>query len=303
MRCPSCQHDVPDQARFCEQCGTRLTTACDSCGAAVSLAGRFCAACGTATAAAAPAAPGATDPAERRQVTVMFCDVVDSTGLSGRVDPEEFRDLMRGYYEVCAREVARVGGYIAQYRGDGVLTYFGYPVAREQDAQAAVLASPAIVQEMRRRSAGEGAATLPVRIGIHTGLVVAGEVVAADKRELFVIGSTPNVAARVESEARPDTVVISEETYRLVRAFFDCVDLGEHSLKGVVVPVRLWEVRGETGAQSRIETPGVKLTPLVGREREMETLLACWQRVAAGEGMTILVSGDAGLGRAASCTS
>jgi class 3 adenylate cyclase/predicted ATPase len=297
MRCPSCQHDAADQARFCEHCGTRLTTACDACGAPVSLTARFCAACGTATAAAAPAAPGATDPAERRQVTVMFCDVVDSTGLSGRVDPEEFRDLMRGYYEVCAREIARVGGYIAQYRGDGVLTYFGYPVAREQDAQAAVLASLAIVQEMRRRSAGEGAATLSVRIGIHTGLVVAGEVVAADKRELFVVGSTPNVAARVEAAARPDSVVISDETYRLVRAFFDCVDLGEHRLKGVAAPVRLWEVRGETGAQSRIETPGVKLTPLVGREREMETLLGCWERVTAGEGMTILVSGDAGLGK------
>ena len=195
VACPSCDREVPQHARFCEFCGARLAAVCDGCGATISLAARFCASCGVATAGGAPTAPGATDPAERRQVTVMFCDVVDSTGLSHQVDPEEFRDLMGGYYEVCAREVARVGGYIAQYRGDGILIYFGYPLAREQDAQAAVLAGLAMVQAMRRLAARPGATKLSIRVGIHTGLVVAGEVVAADKRELFVVGSTPNVAA------------------------------------------------------------------------------------------------------------
>src|SRR5262245_10811653 len=173
MHCASCQHENHDQAKFCEQCGARLGRACATCGAGISATARFCHACGAAVAghAAPPPALGG-DTAERRQVTVVFCDLVDSTPLSHRIDPEELRDLVRAYHELCAREVRRVGGYVGHYLGDGVVAYFGYPVAREQDAQAAVRAGLAIVEAVLRDTAADPESPIAVRVGIHSGLVV-----------------------------------------------------------------------------------------------------------------------------------
>src|SRR5262249_4971501 len=187
---------------------------CQACGAAMSPDARFCAACGVATGLGSAGCETAdvTDAIERRQVTIMFCDLVDSTGLSERIDPEELRDVIRGYYDICARDISRTGGYVARFSGDGVLAYFGYPVAHEQDAQAAVLAGLAIVDAMRNERGAPA-----VRVGIHSGLVVAGGGVGgANRRELLVVGSTPNIAARVQTAARPNSVVISDATYGLV---------------------------------------------------------------------------------------
>ncbi len=295
MRCASCRHENPEQARFCEQCGARLGRVCGGCGAEFSASARFCQACGAPASARAPAAP---DTAERRQVTVVFCDLVESTALSHRIDPEELRDLVRGYQELCAREIGRVGGYVGQYLGDGVVAYFGYPLAHEQDAQAAVRAGLAIVEAMQRGNDPESPTRLAVRVGIHTGLVVAGEVGPVEKREFFAVGSTPNVASRVQGTARPNSVVISETTHRLVSEFFHCADLGPQELKGVSGPVRVYEVSGETGAQSHPEAAlGGSLTALIGRDREVDVLRERWEQARSGHGQVVLLAGEAGLGK------
>jgi class 3 adenylate cyclase/predicted ATPase len=227
----------------------------------------------------------------------VFCDLVESTALSHRIDPEELRDLVHGYHELCTREVERFGGHVAQYLGDGVLAYFGYPVAREQDTQAAVRAGLAVVEAMGRQDSDHPGGRLAVRVGIHSGLVVAGEVDRVGKRELLAVGSTPNVAARVQSVARPDSVVISESTHRLVEGFFECVDLGPQTMKGVETPLRVFEVRAATAVQSRIESRGAGLTPLVGRDREVAMLTERWAATAGGHGQVVLLSGEAGLGK------
>ena len=268
MHCPSCQHACRSEALFCERCGARL-----------------------------PAGDSPAEVAERRQVTVMFCDLVDSTGLSHRLDPEELRDLVHDYHELCTREIEAFGGAVDKYLGDGVLAFFGYPVARERDAQAAVRAGLAIVEAMRRAGPDSLGARLAVRVGIHTGLVVAGQVGIVGKRELLAIGSAPNVAARVQGVAQPDSVVISDATRQLIEGFFECVDLGPQQLKGVEAPLRVYAVRGETGAQSRLEAGRANLSPLVGRMHELALLEERWARAVAGAGQVVLLSGEAGLGK------
>ena len=218
----------------------------------------------------------------------MFCDLVDSTVLSHRLDPEELRDLVHGYHQLCTREIEAFGGTVDKYLGDGVLAFFGYPVARERDAQAAVRAGLAIVDDMRHAAPDSLGARLAVRVGIHSGLIVAGQVGIVGKRELLAIGSAPNVAARVQGVAQPDSVVISEATRQLVEGFFECVDLGPQQLKGVEAPLRVYAVRGETGAQSRLEAGRANLSPLVGRTHELALLAERWARAAAGAGQVVL---------------
>jgi class 3 adenylate cyclase/tetratricopeptide (TPR) repeat protein len=272
MQCPSCQSEVSGGARFCEQCGTAL-------------------------AARSSAAPVRAD-AERRQVTILFSDLVDSTALSHRVDPEELRDLLNAYHEACSAEIRRFGGFVAQYLGDGILAFFGYPVAHERDAQAAIQAGLALVAAMQGVQARGGAERVSVRVGVHTGLVVTADVGAAGKRDRLAIGSTPNVAARVQSLARPDSVVISESTYRLAGRFFDCTDLGVQAFKGVEGGLRCYEVQGEAASRSAlVSSEGTVLSPLVGREEQVAQLAACWERVRGGAGHVVLVSGEAGLGK------
>jgi len=174
VRCPSCGTDNRADARFCEQCGIRLSAMCGGCGAALRPSARFCDKCGTPV--GAPVDSPKSVETERRQVTVMFCDLVDSTALAEHVDPEELRDVVRAYHDLCAREVTRFGGHVAQYLGDGVLAYFGYPVARDNDAQAAVRAGLAITAAMAAGGDAGPAVRVPVRVGIHSGLVVTGDV-------------------------------------------------------------------------------------------------------------------------------
>ena len=240
--------------------------------------------------------------AERRQLTVMFVDLVGSTALSEQLDPEELRDVIRAYQETCADAVGRFEGHVAKYIGDGILVYFGYPQAHEDDARRAVNAGLGIVaglEALNRRIDGGQVVSLSVRVGIHTGLVVAGEMGGGATREAdAIVGETPNVAARLEGLAEPDTVVISAATQRLVDGLFECDDLGPQRLKGVSEPVPVFRVRGEGRAHSRFEVVAERgLTPMVGREEEIGLLMKRWRLAKEGEGQVALISGEAGIGK------
>ncbi|MFI5365962.1 MAG: AAA family ATPase, partial [Candidatus Binatia bacterium] len=291
MNCQGCGHQNRDAARFCEACGGPLSSACASCGTALRPAARFCDNCGTP--AAEPKAPR-SDDAERRPVTVLFADLVDSTALAERVDPEEFRELVQAYHRLCTDEIERFGGHVSQYLGDGVLAYFGYPVALENDAQGAVRAGLAIVRAMASR---RESIELAARVGIHTGVVVTDESDPSGARQLSV-GGTLNIAARLQSLAKPNAVVVSDATQRLVQGFFESWDLGLQTIKGLSTPVRVYEMRAETDAQNRIEAAlSVGLTPLIGRDDEVGILIERWQRATTGAGQLALVSGEAGIGK------
>ena len=243
--------------------------------------------------------------AERRQLTVMFCDLVDSTALSAQLDPEEYRELVRAYQQTSAAVIERFGGYIAQYLGDGLLVYFGYPAAHEDDAQQAIRTGLEILAGLESLNAQLPLTMrarlfhpLQVRIGIHTGLVVVGTVGGGARGELLALGKTPNIAARIQEEAEPDTVVISETTHRLVEGLFECEDSGHPELKGISTRLMLYRVVKEGEAQSRFEVAVHKgLTPLVGRAEELVLLQRRWEQAKAGAGQVVLVSGEAGIGK------
>ena len=240
-------------------------------------------------------------PGERRQLTVMFCDLVGSTALSGQLDPEELREVVRAYQAMCAEVIGSFEGHLAKYLGDGLLVYFGYPVAHEDDAPRAVRAGLGIVGAIHELPLANIRLQHPiqVRIGIHTGLVVAGEMGAGDAREpLAIIGETPNVAARLQEVAAPNTVVISAATQRLVQGFFTCQDLGLRTLKGVSAPLAVYRVLGESGVRSRLEVAAAAgLTPLVGREEEVGLLLQRWEQAKEGTGQVVSLSGEPGIGK------
>jgi class 3 adenylate cyclase len=241
---------------------------------------------------------------ERRQLTVMFCDLVGSTALSKQFDPEELRDLIRAYQQACVAVITQFDGRIAKYLGDGLLAYFGYPRAHEDDARRAVRAGLNIVAAMRtsnaeRARSNKTAVSLKVRLGIHTGLVVVGEMGGGEFREPdAIVGDTPNTAARLQEQAEPDSVVISAATYQLVRGLFDCESLGARSLKGLSNPVPLYRVIRESEAQSRFDVAmQTGLTPLVGRENESAILNERWERARGGEGQVVLLNGEPGIGK------
>ncbi|HKA53112.1 MAG TPA: adenylate/guanylate cyclase domain-containing protein, partial [Candidatus Binatia bacterium] len=238
---------------------------------------------------------------ERRQLTVMFCDVVGSTVLSTQLDPEELRTVILAYRETCAAAIARFGGHLAKYIGDGLLVYFGYPVAHEDDAQRAVRTALGIVAAIQHLSFPtiQLPRPLQVRIGIHTGLVVAGEMGVGDQPEpLAIVGETPNIAARLQEVAAPNTVVISGATYRLVQGLCECRDLGSRELKGLSTPLPIYQVIRESAAQSRFEAAVQKgLTPLVGRTEELALLQQRWEQAKVGAGQVVLLSGEPGIGK------
>jgi class 3 adenylate cyclase len=235
--------------------------------------------------------------AERRQLTVMFCDLVGSTALSEQLDPEELREVVRAYQATCTAVIERYEGHIAQYLGDGLLVYFGYPRAHEDDAQRAVRAGLGIVAGLGTLNA-QLPFPLHVRIGIHTGPVVVGDIGAGTKREQLALGETPNLAARLQGLAEPDTVIISAATYRLIAGLFDCQDLGLQALKGISAPMTVYRVVGEGVARSRFDVAvGRGLTPLVGREEELGLLRRRWQQAQEQAGQAVLLSGEAGIGK------
>jgi class 3 adenylate cyclase/predicted ATPase len=237
------------------------------------------------------------DRAERRQVTVMFSDLVGSTALSARMDPEDLRELISAYHKCVAETVRRFGGLVAQYLGDGVLVYFGYPEAHEDDAERAVRAGLELIAGV---IALKTQAALQARVGIATGLVVVGDLMtgSGQAHERRIVGETPNLAARLQGIAEPNTVVIAEATRRLLGNLFELKDLGARDLKGVTEPVRAWVALRASTVESRFEALHPSgLTALVGRTEETELLLRRWSRVKSGEGQVVLISGEAGIGK------
>jgi TOMM system kinase/cyclase fusion protein len=247
-----------------------------------------------------PAAARAPE-AERRQLTVLFCDLVDSTALASQLDPEEWREVVRAYQDTCAKVIARFEGHIAQYLGDGLLVYFGYPLAHEDDAQRAVRAGLGMVEavsQLNTRLERERGVQLAVRLGCHTGLVVVGEMGGGTHHEQLALGETPNVAARLQGIAAPNTVVISAVTSQLLGGFFACQSLGTPPLKGITQPLEVYQVLYESAARTRLEAAGgASLTPLVGRESEVALLQERWAQVKEGLGQVVLLSGEAGIGK------
>jgi len=235
------------------------------------------------------------DAAERRQLTVMFIDLVGSTTLSQQLDPEDYHAYVVAYQTACHQVIARYEGHIAQYLGDGVLVYFGYPAAHEDDAVRAVRSGLEIVTAV---SALKVTPPLQVRIGIHTGPVVVGEIGAGEHTERLALGETPNIAARIQGQAKPDEVMISAATYRLVEGLFACEDRGQPALKGVATPLTLHRVVKESDIHSRFEAVIQKgLTPLVGREEELALLRRRWEHAKEREGQVVLLGGEAGMGK------
>ena len=245
-----------------------------------------------------PAKPAPSpSQAERRQLTVMFVDLVGSTALSARLDPEEMRELLRAYQQAVAAEVERQGGRVAKYLGDGVLAYFGFPRAHEDDAERAVRAGLAAVAATAGLPAAHGA-SLAARAGIATGVVVVGDLIGEGAaREEAVVGDTPNLAARLQALAEPGTVVIAERTRQLVGGLFEYADLGPVAAKGFPEPVRAFRVLRAGAAESRFEALRPTLAPLVGRGEELELLLRGWRQAKDGDGRLVLLSGEPGIGK------
>ena len=248
--------------------------------------------------ATAPSATSASpeDHAERRQVTVMFSDLVGSTALSARMDPEDLREVISAYQNCVAETVGRFGGFIAKFMGDGVLVYFGYPHAHEDDAERAVRAGLkliAAVSDLKTHAA------LQTRVGIATGLVVVGDLIGSGaSQEQAIVGETPNLAARLQGIAEPNSVVVAESTRKLVGNLFELDDLGSQELKGIAGPVRAWGALRQTSVEGRFDAFHASgLTELVGRQEELDLLLRRWSKAKTGEGQVVLLSGEAGIGK------
>ena len=249
--------------------------------------------------------PTNTEPeAERRQLTVMFCDLVGSTELSQRLDPEDLRGVIRAYQDTCRIAIERYDGFVAKYMGDGVLAYFGYPLAHEDDAERAIRASLDLIEPVSKIAILDGTSA-QVRVGIATGPVVVGDLIGeGTSLENAVVGETPNIAARLQGLADPDSIIVSPSTHKLAGGNFQFHDLGLQSLKGIDQPVRAWKVRGEAMPESRFDARyKQQLTNLVGREEELGILCSRWEQTNNGEGQVVLVAGEPGIGKSRLCES
>jgi class 3 adenylate cyclase len=297
MRCSKCGSDNREGRKFCANCGTPLAVSCSKCGASNQPGEKFCGDCGAGLTEATAAKPPevkliAAATGERRHLTVLFCDLVGSTEIAAQLDPEEWRELVAGYHRAAAEAITRYGGHVAKYLGDGVMAYFGWPEAHENDAERAARAGLAILERVSKLNQESAHPKIAVRVGIDSGAVVVG---AGAGKDADVFGEAPNIAARVQTAAAPDTVLITTSTHRLLSGFFVVEEVGEHQLKGVASPVELYRIVRPTGVRTRIGVRG--LTPFVGREEELRLLLNRWERAREGEGQVVLVIGEAGIGK------
>jgi class 3 adenylate cyclase len=318
MRCSKCGAENPLGKKFCGDCGAALENRCPRCGAENPTGKRFCGDCGAALAANGTRTPpsttgqpgaevraptwlsvAATSPdGERRHLTVLFSDLVGSTEIAAHLDAEEWREIAAQYQRTAAAAVTRFGGNVAKYLGDGLMVYFGWPEAHEDDAERAVRAGLAIVDDVNSlngRLAKEHNVTLSVRVGIQTGSVVIGQG-GGDQADVF--GDAPNVASRVQSAAEPNYVLITAAVHELVSGLFLVEDRGAHQLKGIEHPVQLYRAiqptavrRGTRGTATRA------LTPFVGHEDDMLLLLSRWEQAREGQGQLALVMGEPGIGK------
>src|SRR5215468_5140235 len=275
--CPACQHANSAGSRFCSQCGAKLEV--------------------EKSPQPTRQTPAATPSAERRQLTVMFCDLVGSTARSTLLDPEDLREVMAGYHRCVADVIEVYDGFVAQYLGDGALIFFGYPRAHEDDADRALRAALEIVRAVPNlNSHGQ---RLEVRVGIATGPVVVGEIIGAGTSpEKGAIGETPNLAARLQAIAAPNSVVVSTSTQRLARRQFHYRDLGQRNLKGFTQAVQAWEVLGLATAEGRTEVPGAPKAPLIGRRAELAQMRSVLEVCKdQGRGRAIYIRGEAGIGK------
>ena len=299
MYCTNCAAEVPAQRKFCGLCGAAAARRCPACGAANPALNKFCGDCGgrlRADSAALASKPRGARPIERRQLTVLFCDLVGSTALSSRLDPEDFSTIIAGYRRCITKTVAGFNGFVARHHGDGAVVYFGYPQAHEDDAERAVQASLALVQAVAALPAKE---RLSARVGVATGVALVGDMSdSAVSEEHGILGDTPNLAARLQSIAKPGNVIISGRTKAIAGPQFEYHDLGKVEIKGFAKPVPAWQVAGKTAVASRSHAlQSSDLLPLIGRDEEMELLQRRWERARSGEGQVVLLSGEAGIGK------
>jgi class 3 adenylate cyclase/tetratricopeptide (TPR) repeat protein len=310
VQCRQCNSDNAEGAKFCTECGAAFANQCAKCSKENPLDSKFCSECGTSLQAAFPASPregaqSAFAPAhaesasisdgERRHLTVLFCDLVGSTEIAARLDPEDWHAIGADYQRSAAEAATRFGGHVAKYLGDGLVVYFGYPKAMEDAAERGARAGLAMVEAMAKlneRFAGHDI-KLQVRVGIHTGSVVVAQ---GGGKEADMFGDAPNIASRVQTAAAPDTVVITAATHALVSGLFVVEDLGAHALKGIAEPTRLYRVAGAGLARQRT-FEARSHTPFVGREGDMQLLTRRWQNVRDGEGQLVLVMGEPGIGK------
>jgi len=300
MECPRCQRSNRAGGRFCAACGNALPGRCPACQGATLGSDRFCGHCGRQLADPhTPAADGPATGPERRQLTTLFCDLVGSTALSQQLDPEDVREIILAYQHTTRRLIERYDGYVARYVGDGVLAYFGYPSAHEDDAARAVHAALEIVAAHRERAAAPTVAPPGVRIGIATGLVIVGDRIGEGaSKEAAAVGESVNLAARLQALAAPGGVVISQRTRQLVEGRFEFADHGIHALKGFEHPVRAWRALRATVSESRFDAVRERgMTPFVGRVDEIDLGEALWRRACGGEGQVLLLTGEAGIGK------
>jgi len=312
MRCSKCGSENPSLARFCGECGDPFTFRCPRCGAENTAPFKFCHDCGIALVEevrmvagfrwASKTEPGHIEATagdgERRHLTALFCDLVNSTEISARLDPEDWRDIAADYQRSSAEEVTRLGGHVAKYLGDGLVVYFGYPEAHEDDGERAVRAGLAIVgavAALNERIVGKHDVKLSVRVGIHAGSVVVGQ---GGGGEADVFGDAPNIASRVQAVAGPNSVFITSAVHELVSGLFVVEDRGAQPLKGIAEPVRLFRVIEASGARGRFKVAAARgLTPLIGRAEELRLLATRWEMAAEGHGQLVLISGEAGIGK------
>src|SRR5215469_4757644 len=318
MRCSNCGSNNPDGLKFCNQCGAALNARCSQCGFDNAPGARFCGNCGAPLPAGAQIRPAIGQPVqaiertenrsqsragERRHLTVLFCDLVGSTEIAARLDPEEWQQTVAGYHGAAAEAIERFDGQVAKYLGDGVMAYFGYPEAHDNDAERAARAGLAILDTIAKLNEQSGtgfslssSVRLSARVGIDSGAVVVG---TGAGTETDVFGETPNIAARVQGAAAPGTVLLSAATHRLVAGLFVVEDCGEQTLKGVEQPMHLYRVIRPAGVRGRLAAAAASrgLTPFVGREDELRMLTSRWQRVLDSEGQAVMIIGEAGIGK------
>jgi class 3 adenylate cyclase len=303
MHCSKCGSENREGRKFCAKCGAPLTVTCSKCGASNQPGEDFCGECGTALGDAAPAAAASTQSAttsaggERRHLTILFCDLVGSVTLTSQLDPEEWRATVAGYQRVASEGIIRFGGEVMRYVGDGIMAFFGYPVAHDNDAERAARAGLAILDGVAKlNESHHSRPNLTVRIGIDSGSVVVG---TGAGQAVDAFGDAANIAARVQAGAEPDTVVVTGATHRLISGLFVVEDQGAQTLKGITQPVPLYRVVRPSGIRNRFEAAAAAggLTPFVGREEELCLLLNRWERAREGQGQVVTIIGEAGIGK------